>query len=425
MAVGESLLTVQDVEAAAAGRGEPQWLRELRRQAAAEADRLSWPRVGKTTPLAGLPWTRYRPNRDAGTADQPPVSGGPEQAGLAVMVNGRLVRRELDDAWARQGVVLQDLVAAAAEREAVVAPYLWRALSWEENRVVAWQAALWDGGLFVYVPPGVRVERPLRVVHRFTGEGAAVFPHVLLVVGAGARLAYLEEYRGEARADLLHLGALEVVAEDGAEVQVGSVQNLPHGVRSLVWRRAWVRQDASVTWSVAELGDGMSVTEVASLLDSPGAKSSSFLVFLGTSQQILDITCRMAHRAPQTDGTMEARGVLAGEAQATYFGLTDIDSVAVQSRGWQREHTLLLSPQARVDAIPALEIDTDDVVAGHAASAGQIDEEQLFYLMSRGIPRDLAVRLVVTGFLKPILDRIPLPEVQAAVAEVMERKIRP
>ncbi|HEX6971683.1 MAG TPA: SufD family Fe-S cluster assembly protein, partial [Limnochordia bacterium] len=206
---------------------------------------------------------------------------------------------------------------------------------------------------------------------------------------------------------------------DGARVRYAAVQNLGQSTFNLTVRRAVLGRDASVEWVVGEFGSRTSRTATVSVLAGSGSESKSIMVFFGDGAQHLDLSVTMQHVGAFTTGEMLAKGAVGGRARVIYRGLTDIEHGAENASAFQRENTLILSKDARSDAIPGLEIDDNRVQAGHAATVGQVDELLLFYLMSRGLSRRVATKLIVDGFFDPIMQRVPL----AAVKDELQRLI--
>jgi Fe-S cluster assembly protein SufD len=213
--------------------------------------------------------------------------------------------------------------------------------------------------------------------------------------------------------------AFEAFLGEGAFLRYAVVQKLGSQVRAFQPRLARLDRDAQIEWIVVQAGGGRVVTTNQTLLVGEGASAESYAVFLGAGDQILDFQTKMNHWASHSTSDMDSKGVMTDRAKAVYTGFTEIKKGAHGCASWQKEKTLMLSDDCRVDLIPALWIYDDDVQkAGHAAAAGQVNQEQLYYLMSRGIREKDALLLLVTGFLATILDRIPLPQVRDEIAKL-------
>ncbi|MCL8209036.1 MAG: Fe-S cluster assembly protein SufD [Actinomycetia bacterium] len=415
------------VEVARRAEGEPAWHAAARRGALEQYALL---------PLLDRPRTPLRTRRldrinvaEPGAAD--PVPAGlvrnDEAAGHATLSNGEMVSLALDPVVAAEGVRLLPLRRALAEAAEPVAAALGTVQPDDEDRYAALNRALWRDGVFLYVPPGVRVARPVTVLHWVGPSAGGVFPRVLVVAGTGAQVVLVEAFLGDAADRVRHLvsAVTEVVAQDGAEVTVAAVQELPPATEAFIRRRGHAARDARVDWITGELGAALAVSGHHTTLAAPGARSESVTVFFPSGGQHHDYTAAVEHVGPHTTSSILARGVLKDRARSIFTGRSRIRKGAVRADARQREQTLMLSETARADAIPSLEIEDNDVFAAHAASAGPVDAAALYYLESRGIPPDEAVRLVVRGFLEPVMAHVRPEAVRAALWRAVEAKLAP
>lgn len=354
-----------------------------------------------------------------------PYMDDESNAPLLVFADGDLVIARGLASLEEQGVQFLPLRDAICAYPTEVLSRLHTAVPYTENQLLALGAGLWRAGVYVRTPQGVVCEHPLHVLHVATQGGQGAFVHNLIVAEAMSQVTVLETYLASADlTDNLHVGVTEVFVGAGARVKDGIVQDLPRSVTHIVVRRALVERDATMEWVLGELGDGYSVSEVGSRLIGQGSRSTSHAVALGSGRAHADMTARMVHEAKFSESDTTARGVMQGKANGVYRGITHILKGAGGSNGQQSEKLLMMSPGSRADAIPMLLIDENDVKCGHAASVGQINEEQLFYLMSRGISEIEAKRMVVWGFLDPVLAELPLASIRKTVERVLERKMK-
>lgn len=340
------------------------------------------------------------------------------------MVNGRVVQIAIPQSWKDKGVILLSMKDAVQSVPQLVQEYLGTVINDEVDKFQALNGALWQDGLFVYIPPRVALDEPITVMHYGDAQATSILPRNLIIADKESSVVIVEQYLSEpGAAKSLWSAATEIVLKEGAVMHYGAIQQLAPAAEVFVRRGCTVGRDAVVNWHIGEFGAGLVVSEHLSILGEPGGKSESTTVFFGSSNQHQDYTAIDRHIAPHTTSRMVARGVMKNEARSVFTGITDIKKGAVGSDGRQKEKILMLSDTARADAIPSLLIEENDVFAAHAASAGPVDEATIFYLMSRGLSKPEAVRLIVQGFLAPVIDAIPLGPLRQDVWNAVERKI--
>ncbi len=399
---------------------EPQWVQE-RRLAAAEASlRLDWPKLERT-PLKKrkLDQISLFPHHSL----QPVKSMEPTGAQLSVRwTGGDTVEVSLPESLAERGLVLRPLKDALNFEP--VQQYLGTLIGDQDDKITALNAALWTAGTYLYVPPHLPEPIAISLEIDLDAEETALFSRNIVVVGQGSRVLITERLTGDGGHDrMLFSHNSEVFLEAGASVQFGCIQQCPDRVEGFIHRQAQIQNDAHLEWLIGEFGAGLLVGDHVTHLKAPGASTKSITVFFGTGQQHQDFTARSFHHAPYTKSDMVARGVMKGRSRSVFTGLTQIDQGARGSDGRQKEQTLMLSEEARADAIPSLLIDERDVYAAHAASAGPVDKGAIFYLTSRGLTEKEAERMIVHGFLAPVIDGIPIEGLRAEAWQAVERKI--
>ncbi|PWW01144.1 Fe-S cluster assembly protein SufD [Paenibacillus cellulosilyticus] len=422
----------QAAEALSRSKGEPEWLTAKRADAAELVETLELPKVEKTR-IDRWNLSAYGQYKAA-----QPVSSAQElsqdiqafvtesQAGLLVTRGSGAVFSTLSDELKAQGVIFTDLETAAREHGAIVQQYLHTVVPSNEDKLTALHSALWNGGVFVYVPKNVEVELPLQALLYNDDAEATFAPHVLIVAEANSRVTYVDNVittGSAAQVAAIHHGIVEVVAKAGAKVSFASIHSMGEEVVDISIRRAALDNDARVEWIIGDLNDGNTLSDTKSVLNGRGSSSDSKVISIGSKKQKLSLTTQAVHWGKSTDSQMITRAVMREEATAIINGITKIEKGATKANGEQTEKVLMLSPKSRGDANPILLIDEDDVTAGHAASVGQVNPEQVYYLMSRGIAKIDAERLIIYGFLAPVVSEIPIDAVREQLQRLLERKL--
>lgn len=410
---------------------EPEWMAELRLAGLELAEKLELPALEKTK------LERWNINHYGTYAESAAISSVqelPEEAkalfgeafsnSLLIQRNSSAVYSSLSDTAASQGVIFMELERAVREHADLVKPYFMKAVEPGEHRLTALHSAVWNGGVFLYVPKNVQVELPVQALFLTEGAEASCSPHVLIVAEANSSVTYVENVvsLGETGERVVN-GVLEVFAKAGAKVQVASVHNLNTQMTDVSYRRAVIENDARVEWVIGEMNSGNAVSDTTSLLKGNGSSSDSKVICVGTGDQKLNLTTRAVHFGKASTSEMITRAVMKDESTAIINGITKIEKGSTGANGEQTEKVLMLSPKARGDANPILLIDEDDVKAGHAASVGQVNPEQLHYLMSRGISKETAQRLIIYGFLAPVVSEIPIAKIEDQLQSLVERKL--
>jgi Fe-S cluster assembly protein SufD len=296
-------------------------------------------------------------------------------------------------------------------------------VGWDE-KFAAHNAAMWANGLLVQVPRGVVVEKPLYVRIANATEGGALFWRLLVVAEPESRFTLIEEYASSsAELSGYSNAAVEIIVRDGARVEYVSVQNFSRATWHFASHHARVDRDAELDWVAVGLGSAKGKIRIQNDLAGPGATSRVTGAYFADGTQHLDYDTFQEHIAPSTTSDFAFKGVLRDEARAVWRGMIRVEQDAQKTNAYQENRNLLLSKTAHADSIPGLEILANDVRCTHAATLGQVDREQLFYLMTRGLSRSEAERLIVRGFFQEVLDRIDLEPVRDALATALEARI--
>ncbi|MDO3408828.1 Fe-S cluster assembly protein SufD [Saccharibacillus sp. CPCC 101409] len=429
-----TLQTILPVQAAqikewAEARGEAAWVTEHRLQALEAAPSLELPKPEKTK-LDRWNLSAYGTFKAAEAVGQGTLPAAAKDLidegahNLIVQLNSGVVHTVLSEELSAQGVIFTDLETATREHEDLVKKHFGSAVKPGEHQVSALHYAAWNGGVFLYVPKNVELEAPLQAVFLSDDASASFAPHILIVADTNSRVTYVDSYVSAGLAgEVLHNGVVEVIALDGAKVQYATVHQFGKEVTDISFRRALLSNDSSIEWIVGEMNDGDTATDTATVLNGSGTNSDAKIIAIGSGSQKLNYTTRAVHFGKSSESDMFTRAVMREEAQAIINGITKIEHGATKANGQQAEKVLMLSPAARGDANPILLIDEDDVMAGHAASVGKVNPEQIYYLMSRGISKPEAERLIIYGFLAPIIAEIPLELLRTRLQRVVERKL--
>jgi Fe-S cluster assembly protein SufD len=347
-----------------------------------------------------------------------------KRGGLIVRRDAGVAYAELDEEYAEQGVIFTDLSTALREHSDLVEQFLFKAVKIDEGKFPSMHAALMNGGVFLYVPKGVTVERSFQVVHWLDNTNIAVFPHTLLVLAESAAATVVEEYISpDLEGIALVNGATELLIGANAVLTYLGIQNWGKNVWHFATQRSLVEANGVLNFSNGQLGSRFNRFETEAWMEGTG--STAYLqgiFFTGNTQHISNHTLQF-HRNTQTTSDLLYKGGLTGKSRSVYEGLIKVARGAQQTDAYQANRNLMLSKKAHADSIPQLEIEANDVRCTHGSTTSQLDEEELFYLMSRGIRRDDAVRVIVEGFFAPVLDRIPLREVRRRLKSAVTAKL--
>lgn len=399
---------------------EPTDMLQRRLNAAEQYFGLDWPRLERT-PL------KKRRLDDIPIFSDPPRPKTVAPSGHALIEirldNNYLTHCSIPNTLKQKGLILEPLNQAIERLE--VRELLGTLTGEIKDRIGALNQALWHNGVFLSVPANLEEPVEVSIEHRASDEVRALITRNLIVVGHHSRLVVTQRLITEESSNKMLLSeATEIIVEDGGKAEFDAIQQCATHVEGFIRRLGQVNQDAVLDWNIGEFGSSLSVSGHESHLARPGAATRSTTVFFGSAQQHQDYTAKSFHQAPHTTSNMIARGVMKDRARSIFTGLTQINQGARGSDGRQKEETLMLSDESRADAIPSLVIDERDVYAAHAASAGPVDRGAIFYLTSRGLSEQEAIRLIVHGFLAPVIDRIPHAGLRDEVWAAVERKIR-
>jgi Fe-S cluster assembly protein SufD len=347
-----------------------------------------------------------------------------DRAGLQIQRNSEVMVTHLDPALAEKGVWFGDLDRAIAEHPDLVEPHLHALVASDRSKFTALHAAFRTAGTFVYVPPGIEVELPLQTMTWLDAEDAAVFPRTLLVAEEDSEVTFIDRYGSPDLGRALSDAVIEILAGPNSRVRYVALQEYGDGVTHLAVQRARVGRDASLKTLGVAFGAGLARAEVEALLAEDGGSSEMLGVYFGDAKQHIDHRSIQDHAGSRTSSDLLYKGAMRDSSNAIYTGTVIIEKGAHHCDAYQTNRNILLSEHARAHSVPNLEILTNDPTrCGHAASVGPVGEDELFYLMSRGIPRKEAERLVVFGFFAEVLDRVDIAEIREGLEQAIEDEI--
>jgi Fe-S cluster assembly protein SufD len=431
----QSGFTQEAFDAFSGSRREPGWLAELRRQA--------WD-IFQATPLPdrrGEEWNRtdlrafhleefgFPSPADEAAAPQsllrPLLTEGVELYGSAASLDSGAYECRIEPEWARKGVLFGSLDQMVFEHGELLRPHLMlRAIPAGYDKFAALQAACWSGGTLLYVPAGVVVGQPFHVLSAVS-PGGVDLGRCLVVLEEGADATLLAETAGpDPSAAGLHCGSVELLLGPRSRLRYVNLQNWGPGVWHFAHQKALVGRDASLQWTIGALGSRLAKVNQHVALIGEGANAQVNGVMFTDGRQHLSYHTLQHHQAPRCTSDLLYKGALQGGSRIVWRGMIKVDRDAQETDGYQRDDNLILSESSRADSIPGLEIEADDVKCSHGATAGRVDDEQVFYACTRGLTRKEAVRMIVSGFFQQVFDRIPIQRVRHALGEAIGRRVR-
>lgn len=412
-----------------ATKEEPSFMSALRQQAIAEIDALPLPHIERVRfdrwPLFEI--TEAGLSGEVAVDASVPAFDEMKNNPTIVQQDDLTVFEQLPQALADQGVILTDLFSAMQDYpELVESYYMKKAVPINEDKMTAVHAAFMNSGIFLYVPKNVVIKEPIKALfYQNSASDAHFFKHVLIVAEEHSEFHYLERFMtvGEGSEKASANIIVEVIAKNGAKVKFSAIDQLGEHLSTYMNRRGYIMRDASVDWALGVLNDGNVIADFDSDLVGEGSHAELKAVAISAGRQTQAIDTRVTNKAPYSIGHILQHGVIRERGTLTFNGIGHIIKGAKGADAQQESRVLMLSDQARGDANPILLIDENEVTAGHAASVGRVDPEEMYYLLSRGLHKEEAERLVIRGFLGSVLTAIPVKEVQKELIEVIEGKL--
>jgi Fe-S cluster assembly protein SufD len=418
-------------------KNEPDWLKENRLHAWRTFENTPMPtlrdeawRYTDISDVSIQDFALYTPSPDVTSEGDLPeavqtlIREGEENSALIVQHNSEMAYSRIDEELTRKGVVFTDLHTALEEHEDLVRDHLFGLVPEDYDKFAALSAAAFSGGSFLYVPRGVDVEVPIQS-YRWLDVVGSIMPRTLVVVEESASVTYIDEYASVDGEDpAFSNGAVELYVGEGANLRYVSLQNWERNVLHFNTIRSSTEKDATINSLVVSLGSQLSRTNVEAGLTASGGDSEMLGLYFADTEQLLDHHTLQDHIAPNAHSDLLYKGALRDESLTVFSGLIRVEPGAQKTDAYQTNRNIILgTDDAMAVSLPNLEIMADDVRCSHGSTTGQVDESDLFYLMSRGIPRREAEKLVVYGFFGEVTSRIPLRGLKEKLDRAIEGKI--
>ncbi|HLQ64611.1 MAG TPA: Fe-S cluster assembly protein SufB [bacterium] len=348
-------------------------------------------------------------------------------AGAGAQYDSESVYHNLKEEWEKLGVIFLDTDSALREHPDLVREYFGTVVPPEDNKIAALNSAVWSGGSFVYVPAGVHVDIPLQAYFRINAQNMGQFERTLIICEPGSYVHYVEGCTAPIyTTDSLHAAVVEIIVKEGARCRYTTIQNWSTNTYNLVTKRAVAYRDATMEWIDGNLGSKLTVKYPSVFMVEPGAKAEILSVAFAGKGQHQDPGGKVIHAAPHTQSVVVSKSIAKDGGRAGYRGLVKIYPGAKGSKSAVRCDALILDDRSRSDTYPTMEIDEEDVSITHEATVSKVSDEQLFYLMSRGVRGDEAMNMIVRGFVEPIVKELPLEyavELNRLIALEMEGSV--
>src|SRR5213596_428461 len=330
-------------------------------------------------------------------------------AGVGAQYESEVVYHKLKEDLERKGVLFLDMDSGLRQHEDIVRQYFGTVIPQNDNKFAALNSAVWSGGSFIYVPPGVRIEMPLQAYFRINTENMGQFERTLIIVDEGAYVHYVEGCTAPIyKSDSLHSAVVEIIVKKDARCRYTTIQNWSNNVYNLVTKRAVAQAGATMEWVDGNIGSKVTMKYPAVYLMGEHARGETLSVAFAGEGQHQDAGAKMVHAAPNTSSQIISKSVARGGGRTSYRGLVQVQEGASHARSTVKCDALLVDPVSRSDTYPYVDVREDDVQMGHEASVSKISEDQLFYLMSRGMTEDEAAATIVRGFVEPIARELPM-----------------
>jgi Fe-S cluster assembly protein SufB len=330
-------------------------------------------------------------------------------AGVTAQYESEVVYHKNREDLAQLGVLFSDMDSAVREYPEIVQRYLGTIIPPGDNKFAALNSSVWSGGSFVYVPAGVHVDMPLQAYFRINSENAGQFERTLIIAEEGSSVHYVEGcsapvYSG----DSLHCAVVELIAKPGARIRYTTIQNWSPNVYNLVTKRAKAEAEATVEWIDGNLGSKLTMKYPAVVMTGPKAHGEVLSVAYAGAGQHQDAGAKMTHAAPETTSIIDSKSISKDGGRTTYRGLVKVNEGAHGVKSHVRCDALILDDQSRSDTYPTMEIEETDARIGHEATVTKVGDDQIFYLMSRGLSEQQATAMIVNGFIEPVVKTLPM-----------------
>ena len=404
---------------------EPDWMRKLRHEAldiflskpiptwGADLSGINYDEIFyyiKPTEAQGKSWDDVPPDIKE-TFDKLGIPEAERKflAGVGAQYESEAIYHSLKEEWEKLGVIFMDSDSGLREHEDIYKEYFGTVVPSTDNVFAALNTAFWSGGSFVYVPKGVHLDIPLQAYFRINAQSMGQFERTLIIIDEGATVHYVEGCTAPTYSkDSLHSGVIEIIVRKNARCRYTTIQNWSTNVYNLVTQRSLVSEGGTMEWVDANLGSKVTMKYPSVYMLGPGARGNILSMAFAGPGQHLDAGGKLVHAAPNTSSQLISKSISKGGGRASYRGLLKVAKGAAGSKSNVVCDALLLDEKSRSDTYPYIEIDEEDVTVGHEASVSKIGEEQLFYLMSRGLSEDEASAMIVSGFIEPMVKELPM-----------------
>jgi Fe-S cluster assembly protein SufB len=406
---------------------EPDWMRTIRHEALDTFLAKPMPRWGNTELLNSIDFADIyyyiRPMENMGkTWEDVPENikktfdrlGIPEAerkflAGVSAQYESEVIYHSLKEDLVKQGIVFLDMDSGLREYPEIIQKYFGTVIPTADNKFSALNTAVWSGGSFIYVPPGVDVKIPLQAYFRINAQNMGQFERTLIIADKGSRVHYIEGCTAPTySSNSLHSAVVELIAMEDSYIRYTTIQNWSHNIFNLVTKRAMAHARATVEWVDGNLGSKLTMKYPSIYLVGEGAKGEILSIAFAGNGQHQDAGAKVIHAAPNTSSRITSKSISKSGGRASYRGLVKVYPNAVKSKVSVECDALLIGEDSRSDTYPTMEIDADDVRIEHEARVSKVAEEQLFYLTSRGLTEDEARLLIINGFIEPFTKELPM-----------------
>ncbi|HEU5229810.1 MAG TPA: Fe-S cluster assembly protein SufB [Ktedonobacteraceae bacterium] len=421
----EKGLSRKIVEQISEMKGEPDWMRQFRLKSFDLFEKRPMPTWGadlsginfddiyyyiKPVPQQGKTWEDI-PSEIKDTFDRLGIPQAEQKylAGVTAQYESEAVYHKVREDLEKLGVIFTDMDTALREYPDIVKEHFGTVIPPSDNKFASLNSAVWSGGSFVYVPANVRVEIPLQAYFRINAKNMGQFERTLIIAEPGSYIHYVEGCTAPTyTSDSLHSAVVEIKVKEGARVRYTTIQNWSKNVYNLVTKRAAAYRDATMEWVDGNLGSKITMKYPAVLLMEPGARGDILSVAFANDGMHQDAGAKVTHLAPHTTSQILSKSVSKGTGRASYRGLVRINPGAHHTKSSVRCDALLLDENARTDTYPTIRVEENQTEIGHEATVSKVGEDQLFYLMSRGLDESEAYSLIVNGFIEPITKELPM-----------------
>lgn len=350
------------------------------------------------------------------------INSNTDNRSIIVYNNNTVLYKHLSPELLKQGVNFTTLENAVRKYPALVRKYFMQGIETAETPEIALHTSFWNDGIFLFVPENVVIDSPIQVV--FIGTETRLMPHTIVVAEENSSFSYIDIHLSISKEISAQYNSVsEIFLKRGASVEIFSNHSFDKNLSDYTHRQATIAEDASLEWVISEMNGGETTANNLFILQGERASVESKTIFIGTDKQLGNFTTKAVHEAQATESTIVFRGIMRDEARGNFNAITKMNKSASKSETDQSIKVLMLSENARSEANPILLIDEHDVVAGHAASVGPVDPEDIYYLMSRGISYEEAERLIIHGFLATVVSRLPIEAMKDQLEETIEGKL--